>query len=56
MNILTSIAHKNQCVYMYAGEDLGHPGLWRPTEFNQGQEDSDWSLQEGGADRVASHS
>ena len=32
-----------------AGEDLGHPGLWRPTEPHQGQEDSDWSLQEGGA-------
>lgn len=42
--------------HLHAGEDLGHPGLRRPTEPHQGQEDPDGSLQEGGAYRVASDS
>lgn len=32
-----------------AGEDMGHPSSWAPREPHQGQEDSDWTLKEGGA-------
>lgn len=45
--------HKTRLLCVNTGEDLGHPGLWRPTEPHQGQEDSDWSLKEGGAYWVA---
>lgn len=31
------------------GEDMGHPSWWAPREPHQGQEDSDWTLEEGGA-------